>query len=336
MLAGSLVASGALFLPALNRRNGLGPVIVLGWVAVDLLAFGMGYNPAISRDCYYPVTPAIRWLKQQDPAGFRILGENAVLVPNTAEVFGLRDARGYDFNNVKRYEELIDGQAGSFFFFREAATLPKSFQLLSVKYLLTFRWPAPDQGLFDLVYSNNHTSYDVDIYRYKAFRERALAVFDHRVDPDPASMFGNVRSGTFDPAQVLLLEAEPQPDTTLLGVQAQAARTNASVRIVSDEADEVRIEAFLPRPGFLLLLDTYFPGWSATVNGLRAPILRADYNFRAVQLPAGNSTVRFVYQPRSFRLGIILCAISLSVLVAAWFWPRKARPSESSHQRGNP
>jgi hypothetical protein len=336
MLAGSLVASGALFLRTLNRQNGLGSVIVLGWVAVDLLVFGMGYNPAITRDCYYPITPAIRWLKQQGPAGFRVLGEKSVLVPNTAEVFGLRDARGYDFNAVRRYEELIDGQAGNFFFYYAAPALPKPFQLLSVKYLLTFRWPAPDSSLFDLVYSNNITSYDITIYRYKAFRERALAVFDYRVDPDPASLLGNVRSGTFDPARVLLLEAEPKPGITPFGVQTQTARTNASLRIVSDEADEICIKAFLPRPGFLLLLDTYFPGWLATVNGQKTSILRADYNFRAVQLPAGNSTVRFVYQPWSFRLGIVLCAISLSVLAAAWFWPRKARPSESSPQRANP
>jgi len=47
MLAGSLVASGALFLRTLNRQNGLGSVIVLGWVAVDLLVFGMGYNPQL-------------------------------------------------------------------------------------------------------------------------------------------------------------------------------------------------------------------------------------------------------------------------------------------------
>jgi hypothetical protein len=163
-----------------------------------------------------------------------------------------------------------------------------------------------------------------------------LAVFDYRVDPDPASLLGNVRSGTFDPARVLLLEAEPKPGITPFGVQTQTARTNASLRIVSDEADEICIKAFLPRPGFLLLLDTYFPGWLATVNGQKTSILRADYNFRAVQLPAGNSTVRFVYQPWSFRLGIVLCAISLSVLAAAWFWPRKARPSESSPQRANP
>src|SRR5664280_1664583 len=78
---------------------------------------------------------------------------------------------------------------------------------------------------------------------------------------------------------------------------SETIRTNSSVRIVSDQPDEVSIDASLPQPGFLLLLDTCFPGWSATVNGLKAPILRADYNFRAVWLPAGKSVIRFTYQP---------------------------------------
>jgi hypothetical protein len=286
-------------------------------VTVDLLVFGMGYNPAIPRDRYYPSTPAIEWLKQ-DSTSFRVWGEKSVLVPNTAEIFGLRDARGCDFMTVRRYEELINGEAGDFFFYSSAPSWPKPFQLLNVKYVLTFRSPAPDPGLFELVYSN-----EITIYRYRAFRERAMVVFDCRVDHSPASILDRVRSGTFDPERVLLLEEEPEQGKALSENQVLATCTNSSVRVVSDQPDEVSIEAFLPRPGFLLLLDTYYPGWSASVNGQRARIYRADYNFRAVWLPAGKSVVRFTYQPNSFRTGVVLSAAGLLMLGVAWFWSRK-------------
>jgi hypothetical protein len=317
MLAGSLVASVALLLRFINRQRWLCPAIGLGWVTVDLLVFGMGYNPAIPRDRYYPSTPAIEWLKQ-DSTSFRVWGEKQVLVPNTAEVFGLRDARGCDFMTVRRYEELINGEAGDFFFYGSAPSLPKPFQLLNVKYVLIFGSPAPDPGLFELVYSN-----EITIYRYRAFRERAMVVFDYRVDHSPASILDSVRSGTFDPERVLLLEEEPEKGKALPENQFLAAQTNSSVRIVSDQPDKVSIEAFLPRPGFLLLLDTYFPGWSASVNGQPAGIYRADYNFRAVSLPAGKSVVRFIYQPNSFRTGVVLSATGLLLLGVAWFWSRK-------------
>jgi uncharacterized membrane protein YfhO len=63
-----------------------------------------------------------------------------------------------------------------------------------------------------------------------------------------------------------------------------------------------------------LLLDTYYPGWKAYVDEMPAPIYRADYNFRAVSLPAGRSVVRFSYAPWSFRLGILLSVVALAFL----------------------
>ena len=79
----------------------------------------------------------------------------------------------------------------------------------------------------------------------------------------------------------------------------------------------------MPRSGFLLLLDTYFPGWVANVNGRPTEIYCADYNFRAVTLPAGKSTIRFSYQPNSLRIGMALSLISLLALGGVWFWSRK-------------
>lgn len=317
MLLGSAVVSAALLLPVIARRRWLLAVVGLGWVTVDLLVFGMGYNPAIPRDKYYPSAPVIDWLKHNS-AGCRVWGELSVLPPNTAEVFGLRDARGLDFMTVRRYEELVTGQAGDFFFYRRATSLPKSFQLLAVKYVLAMKNEAASPRLFELVSSNQ-----INLYRYLGFHQRALAVFDYQVDHDPASVLATVRSGTFNPEQVLLLEDEPGLEKISSAIPEPMTGTNVSVRIVSDHPDEVRVAATLPRPGFLLLLDTYFPGWSATVNGREAPILRADYNFRAVQLPAGKSTVRFVYRPLSFRLGLVLAIASLTLLLGAGFWLRK-------------
>ena len=149
-------------------------------------------------------------------------------------------------------------------------------------------------------------------------------VFDHQVR-DPAAILTEVRSGKFDPRQVLFLEEEPKivADNE---TKITALETNISVRITSYEPDEVRIEASLPRPGFLLLLDTYFPGWTASVNGRPTRIFRADYNFRAVSLPAGKSTIRFSYRPKSLRIGMALSAMSLLALGGVWLWPRKWPP----------
>jgi hypothetical protein len=234
-----------------------------------------------------------------------------------AEVFGLRDVRGCDFTTVRRYEELITGRSGDFYFYTTSRSVPKPMQLLGVKYWLAFQAPNPDPAQYELVYSNL-----ISIFRYREVRERALAVYDFRVEHDPAAVLNEVRSGTFDPQRTLLLEDDPPAAKTGAGDPPLAAPTNATVRFVSDQADTVTVEATLSKPGFLLLLDTYFAGWTATVNGQPARIYRADYNFRAVQLSAGPSTVCFAYRPASFRLGLMIAAIGWLILGTGFCWSR--------------
>jgi hypothetical protein len=315
-LMGQMGVLGAGLLVAILATLGRLPgrwvqAICVGWAALDLLWFATGYNPAISRERYHPPTESIRFL-QSDPSTFRVLGLSAVLVPNTAQVYGLDDARGIDFTSLRRYEEMITGHAGNFWFYRLADRLPPPLDLLNVKYVLVPQRPTVPEG-FELVYDK-----EIAILRYRHHRERALIVFEHRVE-SPETILQTVRSGGFDPERMLLLEEKPElpPGAVDPGISA------AQVRIAKYEPDEVTVEAVTPRPGFLLLLDNYFPGWKAYVAEREVPLYRADFTFRAVALPAGRWTVRFVYRPVSFRAG---AAISLTVVVALtvlWFGERR-------------
>jgi len=68
-------------------------------------------------------------------------------------------------------------------------------------------------------------------------------------------------------------------------------------------------------PGWLVLFDTYYPGWRALVDGKETAIERADVFFRAVPVPAGEHTVEFRYLPRSLVYGIIISGAGLML----WF-----------------
>lgn len=292
--------------------------IAVAWIAVDLLCFATGYNPAIPASQYYPTTDSIRML-ERDPSRFRVIGLSTVLVPNTAAVYGLDDARGQDFTSLRRYEELITGQAGDFRFYNGGDRLPRSFPLLNVKYVLTpERLAAPPGGL-ELVYDG-----EICIYRFALAAERALIVTDYEVERSPAAILARVRSGSFDPSKTVLLEELPAsvggaPDPTV---------SSAEARIVTYEPERVVIQARLPRPGFLLLLDNDYPGWHALAGGRELPIHRADYCFRAVALPSGTMTVEFVYRPLSFRLGAVLSLLTMGVLSVLWL--RESRMSGRS------
>jgi uncharacterized membrane protein YfhO len=144
-----------------------------------------------------------------------------------------------------------------------------------------------------------------------------MIVFGHRVESDTAALLTRVRDPAFDPGQLVWLEE--QPDATSLESAPSTPVDSGQARITRYEPDRVSIEARSSRPGFLLLLDTWFPGWTATVDGRTTPIYRADYNFRAVSLPAGTHTVTFAYRPLSFRLGLGASGVMLGLLAFLGF-----------------
>lgn len=63
--------------------------------------------------------------------------------------------------------------------------------------------------------------------------------------------------------------------------------------------------------GYLVLSDTYFPGWEATVDGQAVPILQANGAFRAIPTTAGTHQVVFEYFPLSLKIGAIVSLLAL-------------------------
>ena len=85
----------------------------------------------------------------------------------------------------------------------------------------------------------------------------------------------------------------------------------AAVDFVTDDPERVVLRVQAPARGFLVLTDQYFSGWQATVGGTPVQIVRANYAFRLVEIPAGPSTVEFRYVPQSVRLGAVVSALTL-------------------------
>ena len=74
-----------------------------------------------------------------------------------------------------------------------------------------------------------------------------------------------------------------------------------------------------------MLTDANYPGWRAYVNGKPASLLHANYLFRGVILPAGENTVEFKYEPRSFYLGSVIAIAALMILVVLVLRERSRR-----------
>jgi hypothetical protein len=84
-----------------------------------------------------------------------------------------------------------------------------------------------------------------------------------------------------------------------------------SVRILKYGNSRVACVVHSRTPGHLVLLDSYYPGWIARVDGKETKILRANYAFRAVPVSPGEHFVEFVYRPRFFYAGLAVTSLFL-------------------------
>ena len=141
---------------------------------------------------------------------------------------------------------------------------------------------------------------DVKVYQNLAVLPRAFVVHLATVLAEDQQAPHLLQDPAFDPSQAVILDR---------GEELITDPGQSRVEIVSYDAERVQVQAFLDRPGYLVLTDTYYPGWKATVDGVPTPVLRADLYFRAVPLPAGEHEVTFQYRPFSVKLG---CSLGLA------------------------
>jgi O-antigen/teichoic acid export membrane protein len=248
--------------------------------------------------------------------------------------YGLYDVRGYDSIFPKQYADytgLIEEQEE--LLYNRIAPLSeypsldsRLLDLLNVKYVLTTHH-IPNPG-YRLVYDE-----EIKVYENEDYLPRALVVPRAKVIADPEQRAEELKH--FDPLEYLILEEEAE------GVEGkgQEAGSTPHPSITSYTINEVLIDVEMAGEGWLVLADSYFPGWKAYVRPLGAgekeeigiPIYRANGNFRAVHLSSGAHTVRFKYAPRSFQLGLFVSFIAgvvTCLLAANWLWGRFYRESD--------
>ena len=119
-------------------------------------------------------------------------------------------------------------------------------------------------------------------------------------------------------AQVVALETFGQEPP-----QWATAVTSASqVAISRYDLNEVTLEVNLDDAGFVVLADTYYPGWRAAVDGQATAVYRANSVVRAVYVPAGQHTVTFSFWPWDFVAGTAVSAAALLLGLALLAWSR--------------
>jgi hypothetical protein len=171
-----------------------------------------------------------------------------------------------------------------------------------------------DSVLMDLLNVKYEISHQNKNYALReSFFPRAFIVPECKI-MESKDMLDFMVSKDFDPTVTVLLEKEengPCIETF------SRANYRSQSRILSYRPDEIRIETDSNYPGYLLLSEVFYPGWSAFVDGNPKRILRGNFLFRVIEMPAGNHQVTLVFRPVSIKIGMAVTIFTLSALLLA-------------------
>ncbi len=137
----------------------------------------------------------------------------------------------------------------------------------------------------------------------RAYVARAAVVVSHWRTAVEAMRKGH------DYHRIALIE-EPLPGLPA----APDGNSDAEARIAHFAPERIEVAVNTPAPGLLVLAESYYPGWTASVNERPTPVVPANGWMRAVAVPPGRSTVVFSFSSTRLGQGAAVSALALLLL----------------------
>ena len=264
-----------------------------------------------------------------DRSLFRVLPLNAYS-DNYLMSHRQRSVLGYNGQEINRYDELLGGK-GVFGNLLDPQRYHNLWRLLAVKYVATdqpLQWPGlvpTTAGALQTYDSRSAYLFrfaDADPYAYVV--PAAVKVADNQIIP-------TLLDPRFDPRRIMLLPEDAPVGATSL--QALPEPVQGSVRVTENRPGAFSIELAAPsaQPAYLFVSENWYPSWTATVDGRRAAVLRAQYTFLGVALPAGARKIELVFREQSYYTGRIISLVTLMLVIALALYGRFAPNRRVSH-----
>jgi hypothetical protein len=251
----------------------------------------------------------------------------------------LHDIWGIDVIHLKRTEDLRN-----VFISTPSITSTKLVDLYGVKYVISVTLIEKDPP-FELIYVRLEglqgkkedllKENTIKLYRNKNPLPRGWLVKDFRV-LDSKEILSKLNGREFHPDREVLLEEDPRHPIAfpkrggggeMEGIKHAGEPHRGLAKILFESNNKLKLHVGAAENTFLVLSDTFFPGWKAYVNGKEEKIYRANYAFRAIPLMAGTHEVEFIYDPLSFRVGAIITFLTIISLIGiGWVQRRKGAP----------
>lgn len=299
-------------------------ILLLVLHVLDLFVFFNRFNPFVPKDLVFPQHVTIDKLKNTNTDRYWGYG-TANIAANFASQYHIFSPEGYDPLYPKWYGEFLyayrNGSLMELFddTTRSDAAISSQFgdgglsdtkkqkilSALSVRYILDRVENGSSEQTYPLSRINKIDAYDDwAIYENTQSSPRAYIATDiivYKTSLDFADKFFSPKTSSTS----AFIPADQKTITSYGGIS----------HIQTYEPEHIRIQTDSTASGLLVLTDTYYPGWTAKIDGTPTQIIRTNWAMRGIIIPKGIHTILLTYAPKSVLYGILLSITSLGATI---------------------
>jgi hypothetical protein len=181
---------------------------------------------------------------------------------------------------------------------------PRGKSFFGIKYYLGQK--PPTDGLIEAFSARS----GLKVFENPSAFPRVWSVHEARTVPDPKLVPLAMNEASFDARKTVLIGGPaPQLDS--------CNGSKDDVELPLHTPDYLRITASLGCRGMVILTDTWFPSWRATVDGKSAQIYQAYGGVRGVVVDAGQHTIEMRYRPWSVYIGAAFSVLAAAIALRA-------------------
>lgn len=305
-------------------------ILALVIVSFDLYYYFQKITPFAPREYLYPETPVVEFLKKNGGID-RFWGYGSAYIESNFQTYDKTfSPEGNDPLHIREYTELLssskngripeilprpDANVAPGFGKEDLANNPyrqKVLNIIGVKYILNKDETIngdfnPDYVTFPeerykLVWQDGFWQ----AYENLSVAPRYFVTNKYEVVKDNNRALKTLFDPEFNEKDTLILFEDPQ---------IQVGNLSSKVELLHYSGNKIIFRTNSSANALLYLSDNYYPGWNAFIDHAPTKILKANYAFRAIEVPAGKHEVVFEFRPKSFYYGLYTAGATIVILL---------------------
>jgi hypothetical protein len=226
---------------------------------------------------------------------FRVDGYRG-LHDNFGSLYGLMDMRGISPLWLEGPYRIVEPDLIN----------PLAWELFAVRYVYTDWEQMPVES--EVIAGGEDRYGAVKLHKLTDPRPFALLVYDYTIVDSDDFAIALLKDPNFKPRQTIILNRDP-------GITKQAnAPEEATAAVTEFKPESFTVTVNTAAEAVLSLAQPDYPGWQATLDGKSVEILRAYGALSAVVVPAGDHTIRLIYDPLTYRIGAVISLVTWAML----------------------